>query len=144
MKFTIGLPDDILESAHESASDHAVLDTSSEKLDVDNVPSHNFRTSTTHEQEIGIDEKVVVNSSSNEFTENSPSSGPIDDKVAPGGEAEDVELGDFLFEEVSSADVSSTILELQKKEKMRELCSQKNLEKLEGIWKKVKVWYLIL
>lgn len=120
-----------------------MLDTSSEKLDVDNVPSHNFRTSTTHEQEIGIDEKVAVNSSSNEFTENNPSSGPIDDKVAPGGEAEDVELGDFLFEEVSSADVSSTILELQKKEKMRELCSQKNLEKLEGIWKKVKNWYLI-
>ncbi|OIT26180.1 PREDICTED: DExH-box ATP-dependent RNA helicase DExH7, chloroplastic-like isoform X1 [Nicotiana attenuata] len=131
----LGLPDDILESAHESASDHAVLDTSSEKLDVDNVPSHNFRTSNTHEQEIGID-KVAVNSSSNEFTENNPSSGPRDDKVAPGGEAEDLDLGDFLFEEVSSADVSSTILELQKKEKMRELCSQKNLEKLEGIWKK--------
>lgn len=29
------------------------------------------------------------------------------------------------------------LLELQKKEKMRELRSEKNLEKLEGIWKKV-------
>lgn len=143
MTFIIGLPDDILESAHESASDHAVLDMSSEKLEVDDVTSHNFRTSNSHEHEIGMDE-VAVNNSSNEFTENNPSSVPLDDKAASGGEPGDVELGDFLFEEDSSPDVSATVLELQKKEKMRELCSQKNLEKLEGIWKKVKVWYLIL
>ncbi|XP_059313551.1 DExH-box ATP-dependent RNA helicase DExH7, chloroplastic isoform X2 [Lycium ferocissimum] len=138
----LGLSADILESAHESASNHAVLDMSPEKLDVDDVTLHNFRTSNIyeqaniHEHEIEIDEKVAVNSSSNEFTENTPPSVPIDDEVASGGAPEDVELGDFLFEEDSSADVSSTILELQKKEKMRELCSQKNLEKLEGIWKK--------
>ncbi|XP_055816324.1 DExH-box ATP-dependent RNA helicase DExH7, chloroplastic-like isoform X1 [Solanum dulcamara] len=132
---SLGLPDDILESAHESASDHAVLDMSSEKLEVDDVTSHNFRTSNIQEHEIGMDE-VAVNNSSNEFTENNPSSVPLDDKAASGGEPEDVELGDFLFEEDSSPDVSATVLELQKKEKMRELCSQKNLEKLEGIWKK--------
>ncbi|XP_027773875.1 DExH-box ATP-dependent RNA helicase DExH7, chloroplastic isoform X2 [Solanum pennellii] len=132
---SLGLPDDILESAHESASDHAVLDRSSEKLDVDDVTSHNFRTSDIHEHEIGMDE-VSVNNSSNEFIENIPSSVPLGDKAASGGEPEDVELGDFLFEEDSSADVLATVLELQKKEKMRELCSQKNLEKLEGIWKK--------
>lgn len=136
MTFIIGLPDDILESAHESASDHAVLDMSSEKLDVDDVTSHKFGTSNIDKSEIRMDE-VAVDNSSYEFTENNPSSVPIDDNVASGGEPEDVELGDFLFEEDSAADVSSTVLELQKKEKMRELCSQKNLEKLEGIWKKV-------
>lgn len=120
-----------------------MLDILSEKLDVDDVTSHNSRTSNIHEHEIGMGE-VAVNNRCNEFTENNPSSVPLDDKAASGGEPEDVELGSFLFEEDSSADVSATVLELQKKEKMRELCSQKNLEKLEGIWKKVIVWHVIL
>ncbi|MFS7919697.1 putative RNA helicase [Helianthus anomalus] len=49
----------------------------------------------------------------------------------------DIELGDMFLEDSSSDQVlPPEIVELQKKEKMKELTSEKNLEKLEGIWKK--------
>lgn len=54
------------------------------------------------------------------------------------GKSDDVELGDFFLEGSSSDQVlPPEVLELQKKEKIRELWSEKNLEKMEGIWKKV-------
>lgn len=54
------------------------------------------------------------------------------------GKPEDMELGDLFLEESSLDQVlPSEVLEVQKKEKFRELCSEKNLEKMEGIWKKV-------
>lgn len=52
-------------------------------------------------------------------------------------ESGDVELGNFLFEDASPNEViPSEVVKLQKKEKLKELRSGKNLEKLEGIWKK--------
>ncbi|XP_076947486.1 DExH-box ATP-dependent RNA helicase DExH7, chloroplastic isoform X2 [Bidens hawaiensis] len=49
----------------------------------------------------------------------------------------DIELGDMFLEDSSSGQVlPPEIMEMQKKEKMKELTSEKNLEKLEGIWKK--------
>ncbi|KAL1539169.1 RNA helicase [Salvia divinorum] len=49
----------------------------------------------------------------------------------------DVELGDFFSEDISLDQVlPREVLEEQKRERMRELCSEKNLEKMEGIWKK--------
>lgn len=68
------------------------------------------------------------------FTEDSFSH----DKGALEDESGDVELGNFLFEDASPNDVvPSEVVKLQKKEKLKELSSGKNLEKLEGIWKKV-------
>uniref|UniRef100_A0A2C9V5D8 RNA helicase n=1 Tax=Manihot esculenta TaxID=3983 RepID=A0A2C9V5D8_MANES len=52
-------------------------------------------------------------------------------------DARDVELGGLFFEDAASNEaLPPEVLELQKKEKMRELSSGKNLEKLDGIWKK--------
>ncbi|XP_019058918.1 PREDICTED: DExH-box ATP-dependent RNA helicase DExH7, chloroplastic isoform X2 [Tarenaya hassleriana] len=66
-----------------------------------------------------------------------PSSSSGQELVASDGSTEDVELGDMFSEDVPPAEASPhEILELQKKEMMRELCSEKNLVKLEGIWKK--------
>ncbi|KAL6964433.1 RNA helicase [Sarracenia purpurea var. burkii] len=52
-------------------------------------------------------------------------------------ESKDIELGDFFLEDASSGEVlPPEVVNLQKKERMRELQSGKYLEKLEGIWKK--------
>ncbi|CAL5346748.1 unnamed protein product [Camellia sinensis] len=52
-------------------------------------------------------------------------------------ESGDVELGSFFLGDVLQGDVlPPEVVEIRKKEKMRELASGKNLEKLEGIWKK--------
>ena len=67
----------------------------------------------------------------------SPSS-PIQEKPAAEEESDDVELGGFFSEDVTSNDVlPPEVLKLQKQEKMRKLYNEKNLEKLDGIWKKV-------
>lgn len=67
-----------------------------------------------------------------------PSSSPGQELVASDDSSEDVELGDIFSEDVPPSEASPhELLELQKKEKMRELRSEKNLGKLEGIWKKV-------
>ncbi|XP_058752739.1 DExH-box ATP-dependent RNA helicase DExH7, chloroplastic isoform X2 [Vicia villosa] len=49
--------------------------------------------------------------------------------------AEDIELGGFFLENVSSNEIHSDILKAQKLEKIKRL-SEKNLDKLDGIWKK--------
>ncbi|KAE8650533.1 DExH-box ATP-dependent RNA helicase DExH7, chloroplastic isoform X2 [Cucumis sativus] len=52
-------------------------------------------------------------------------------------EPEDVEIGNFFLEDVeTNSDVAQELLKLKKKEKMKELSSGKNSEKLDGIWKK--------
>ncbi|KAM7252349.1 hypothetical protein ACFE04_024232 [Oxalis oulophora] len=53
-------------------------------------------------------------------------------------EDEEVELSGFFSEDVSASEaLPPEFFELQKKEELRRaLCSDKNLEKLEGIWKK--------
>lgn len=67
----------------------------------------------------------------------SPSS-PIQEKPAAEEESDDVELGGFFSEDAASNDVLlPEVLKLQKQEKMRKLYNEKNLEKLDGIWKKV-------
>ncbi|XP_071736859.1 DExH-box ATP-dependent RNA helicase DExH7, chloroplastic [Rutidosis leptorrhynchoides] len=59
------------------------------------------------------------------------------DETVTDEDSGDIELGDMFLEDSSSGlDLHSEIVEMQKKEKMKELTSEKNLEKLEGIWKK--------
>ncbi|KFK40917.1 hypothetical protein AALP_AA2G060100 [Arabis alpina] len=68
-----------------------------------------------------------------------PSSSPAQELVASDSDdgSVDVELGDMFSEDVRTSEVlPHELLELQKKEKLRELRSEKNLGKLEGIWKK--------
>ncbi|XP_023643306.1 DExH-box ATP-dependent RNA helicase DExH7, chloroplastic isoform X2 [Capsella rubella] len=66
-----------------------------------------------------------------------PSSSSGQDLVALDEDSEDVELGGTFFEEIPPSEISPhELLELQKEEKMRELRSEKNLGKLDGIWKK--------
>ncbi|WCJ18473.1 RNA helicase family protein [Euphorbia peplus] len=65
------------------------------------------------------------------------SSTPDQDNIISEDESEDVELGDSFFDDAASNEaLPAQMLELQKKERMRELTSEKNLEKLDGIWKK--------
>ncbi|KAI7745963.1 hypothetical protein M8C21_029270, partial [Ambrosia artemisiifolia] len=62
---------------------------------------------------------------------------PSQDGSVADEDSGDIELGDMFLEDSSSDQVlPPEIVELQKKEKMKELTSEKNLEKLEGIWKK--------
>lgn len=66
-----------------------------------------------------------------------PSGVSVQEK-AEDNESGDVELGGFFSEDApSSESLPTEIMKLQKKEKMRTLCSDKNIEKLDGIWKKV-------
>ncbi|KAJ6928032.1 DExH-box ATP-dependent RNA helicase DExH7 [Populus alba x Populus x berolinensis] len=84
-----------------------------------------------------VDENDLESSSSIGFPLNPvPPSVPLEGEIVL-DESEDVEIGDFFIDDASPNDaLSPGILEIQKREKMRELCSEKNLEKLEGIWKK--------
>ncbi|KAK7292527.1 hypothetical protein RIF29_08309 [Crotalaria pallida] len=60
----------------------------------------------------------------------------VEKDCAQSGEAADIELGDFFLEDVPSNEMlPPDILQVQKQEKIRRPC-EKNLDKLEGIWKK--------
>lgn len=60
---------------------------------------------------------------------------PIREETTTEDEAGEVEVGGLFSDDAPENElVSSEVLRLQKKERMRELCSEKNLE---GIWKKV-------
>ncbi|XP_031124357.1 DExH-box ATP-dependent RNA helicase DExH7, chloroplastic isoform X2 [Ipomoea triloba] len=135
----LGLSDAILESGYESFPHQALQDLScpsmsSENLEADVVTLQNGEdciTSSLHEWELNVDKKVAGLSSEEDSVSVS-----IPEKTESEGESGDVELGNFLFEEASAAELPAEALERQKKEKLRELLSEKNLEKLEGIWKK--------
>lgn len=81
----------------------------------------------------------MENSSSKEFPEKPVlSCESAQGTIVIEDDAGDVELGGLFFEDAASNEaLPPEVLELQKKEKMRELSSGKNLEKLDGIWKKV-------
>ncbi|KAJ9552389.1 hypothetical protein OSB04_016434 [Centaurea solstitialis] len=80
---------------------------------------------------------VTESCSENVSTLGISSSVPSHDGTVVDEDSEDIELGDMFLEDSSSGQVlHPEIVELQKKEKMKELTSEKNLEKLEGIWKK--------
>lgn len=60
------------------------------------------------------------------------------EKDSAQGEAGDIELGGFFLEDVPSNEIHPDILKAQKLEKIKRL-SEKNLDKLDGIWKKVNL-----
>jgi ATP-dependent RNA helicase DHX29 len=58
------------------------------------------------------------------------------EKDSAQGVAGDIELGGFFLEDMPSNEMHPDILKAQKLEKIKRL-SEKNLDKLDGIWKKV-------
>ncbi|KAJ8755628.1 hypothetical protein K2173_022223 [Erythroxylum novogranatense] len=76
-------------------------------------------------------------SSTMEYADNpNPSNMPVEEKVVLEKELADMELGDFFLEDRSKETLPVELLDLQRKEKMKELSGGKNLDKLDGIWKK--------
>ncbi|KAA8545478.1 hypothetical protein F0562_020262 [Nyssa sinensis] len=140
----LGLSDDILVSGYENPSYCASEEKSRDSMHnkhpdaVTLCSEEGILVSVVDAVESKVDGSVVESSSSKEFsTEHDPSSIPVQNIIDSKEESEDVELGDFFLEDASSGEVlPPEVVKLQKKEKMKELSSGRNLEKLEGIWKK--------
>lgn len=63
---------------------------------------------------------------------------PVNDATASQEELDDTELGSFFMEDDSNnAALPPEVLTVQSKARSRDLPTSKDLEKLEGIWKKV-------
>lgn len=92
-----------------------------------------------HADEITVDRIDEEHCSSIHFPVNSTLSSELaQGKIIAEEESIDVEIGNFFLEDGPSGEVlPPEVLELQKRERMREISSEKNLEKLDGIWKKV-------
>ncbi|XVE67464.1 hypothetical protein DITRI_Ditri08aG0163400 [Diplodiscus trichospermus] len=141
----LGLSDNILESdfLHERASACASEDTFSssmpEEQPVATCLGDEEGNSPASVMSLGETTGIVNDTeSSKEFCSKSiPSLLPAEEQGVSENMSEDVEIGDFFIEDnlVNDA-LPPQVLKLQKKEKMKELCIEKNLEKLDGIWKK--------
>ncbi|XP_062083856.1 DExH-box ATP-dependent RNA helicase DExH7, chloroplastic isoform X2 [Humulus lupulus] len=92
----------------------------------------------SHADEVIVEGDDMELCGSKEYSVNAAlSDEPIKDKVPSEEESPDVELGDLFSEDgPQNEGLSLEVQKLQQKEKMREMLSDKNLEKLAGIWKK--------
>ena len=126
-----GLSDDLLSSVYETTYNHGSEQTS------DLPPCEHLNDNNPSNAEDVVESKVEnvdESCSPKDISEESVST----DKGAVEDESGDIELGNLLFEDsLPNEVIPSEVMKLQKKEKIRELSSGKNLEKLEGIWKKV-------
>lgn len=96
-------------------------------------------------EQMGPEDNEIVTEKFSEAvaTQGISSSVPSQEGTVADEDPGDIELGDMFLEDSSSSQVlHPDIVELQKKEKMKELTSEKNLEKLEGIWKKVMLAFI--
>ncbi|KAL3843675.1 hypothetical protein ACJIZ3_001078 [Penstemon smallii] len=140
----LGLSVDTLEIGYASScyrtSNEAPSDPgSSDNFDAGTVNACSIEGDTAStEFEIEVDQKRVDNFGSHGYsTDNASVSVSAQVRDAKEDESGDLDIGDFFMEDGTSEQVlPAAILELQKKEKIKELCSGKNLEKMEGIWKK--------
>ncbi|CAN8244837.1 unnamed protein product [Cochlearia groenlandica] len=136
----LGVSEEMLESEFQRG--HAFVEAAEEELPSpmpDNVDESNAKTISIHpSDDLTLGEDAVESYGSEEVQPQIlPFSSPRQESVASDNNSDDVELGDMFLEDGPSSKASPhELLELQKKEKMRELCSDKNLEKLDGIWKK--------
>ncbi|KAJ1400427.1 P-loop containing nucleoside triphosphate hydrolase [Sesbania bispinosa] len=138
----LGLSDDNLgiEYEHEISSNSA-----SERASTGHEPFDCFKEKTPSDAEGFIlpSDGTSVNASDVEhhsMDENlAKSCSPVVDKGNDSAEGDvgDVELGGFFLEDVPSNEIlPPDILKLQKQEKIKRLSEKKNLDKLDGIWKK--------
>lgn len=144
--YLTGLTDDILASEfqHEQATcaaSEATYVTSMSDERLERKESCNVEGGLAfhaHADESTIEEDGMEHSSSKEVQVNcTPSGVPVQEKTAE-EDPEDVELGNFFLEdEPSNEGLPPEVCNLQRKEKMRAMSSEKNLEKLDGIWRKV-------
>ncbi|XP_042022012.1 DExH-box ATP-dependent RNA helicase DExH7, chloroplastic-like isoform X2 [Salvia splendens] len=140
----LGLSVDILESGYVCSS-HGVAEDKGPEY----VPSGNSGGNAANKCDV-VDETACTEFGvqleqtgldSSDLHENSSDIAPVSISMQNGDtlyeKPDDVELGDFFSEDISLDQVvPRVVLEDQKRERMRELCSEKNLEKMEGIWKK--------
>ncbi|PIN25354.1 DEAH-box RNA helicase [Handroanthus impetiginosus] len=135
----LGLSVDILESEYVSSSHRASKDGHSDPVPPENFDGDavNVYDTVPTEFRVEVDQKGVGRSGSHESLTDTAVSIQTQTRDASEMESGDVELGDFFGEDDKSDQVlPPEVFELQKKEKLKELCSGKNLEKMEGIWKK--------
>ncbi|KAI4298953.1 hypothetical protein L6164_032458 [Bauhinia variegata] len=141
----LGLSDDTLalQYGNEVASNSAsqIRSTASESCDFskEETPCYTEGNSATilPSDETTIDETDVKHDSLEETSVSSSSLGVQVVEKGSAEEAGDVELGGFFLEDAPSNEIlPPDILKVQKQEKIRKLSEKKNLEKLDGIWKK--------
>ncbi|XP_015580752.1 DExH-box ATP-dependent RNA helicase DExH7, chloroplastic isoform X1 [Ricinus communis] len=143
---SLGLSDDVLaqEFVHEHTSAFVP-----EGISTSSMPHEQLLAKTSSDaesnlvfvlpsEELPADPNDMESPSYMEFpVELAPSSVPVQGKIDLEDETADMELGGFFMEDATSNEaLPPEVLELQKKEKMKKLSSEKNLEKLDGIWKK--------
>ncbi|KAM5573325.1 DExH-box ATP-dependent RNA helicase DExH7, chloroplastic-like [Rosa sericea] len=132
----LGLSDDILASEFEQEQSIERAYSAFEDTDASSQPYK--QSEGLHADELKVDGNDMEHCSSVQLPINStPSDLPVQEKIVAEEETTDMEIGNFFLEDAPSNEfLTPTILELQKKEKLREMLSEKNLEKLDGIWKK--------
>lgn len=134
-----------MESGYASSYHHASKDAAPGSVPSDNSDDHtvndicHIEGNTGHtESRVEAEQKGVGSSGSHECLTDTASLSIRMQNEDASEESGDVELGGFFLEDdTASHALTPEVLELQKREKMIELCSEKNLDKLEGIWKKV-------
>ncbi|KAK9286820.1 hypothetical protein L1049_015225 [Liquidambar formosana] len=142
----LGLSDDILASEFEfeRASSCTSDDTFCNSMPYkqpETITSSNVVggvASIVHAVQSTVDGNITEHCNSKDFLiKPIPLSVPVQEKIVLEEEQGDVELGNFFLEDAPASEVlPPEISKLQKKEKMRELSSGKNIDKIDGIWKK--------
>ncbi|XP_044488967.1 DExH-box ATP-dependent RNA helicase DExH7, chloroplastic isoform X2 [Mangifera indica] len=134
----LGLSDNALASEFEleRASGYASADTASRSIPYDN-PGVGTSGDIYGDSDIVVHTDETIVGGNKEFPLKPIPSGVSVQEKAEDDEPEDVKLGGFFSEDAASSEALPTeIMRLQTKDKIRILCSDKNIEKLDGIWKK--------
>ncbi|GKC17322.1 hypothetical protein Tco_1014104 [Tanacetum coccineum] len=132
----LGISVDTLAAEFESR--HRVIEESPSK-NLDAVVCEEDDCIDSSVEQMGPEDNEIITEKFSEdvLTQGISSSVPSQEGTVADEDLGDIELGDMFLEDSSSGQVlHPDIVELQKKEKMKELTSEKNLQKLEGIWKK--------
>lgn len=131
----LGLSDDILASEFEQEQSIERAYSAYEDTDTSSKPCKHSEG--LHADELTVDGNDMEHCSSIQLPINSTQDLPVQEKIVAEEETTDIEIGNFFLEDGPSNEfLTPAILELQKKEKLRDMLSEKNLEKLDGIWKK--------
>lgn len=124
-----------LDFAYKYASENVTGSLPSEHLELGSRDISLSSSSSAHVDVTEVDGRVASLGPQDSLQTPTLPTLPIREENTTEGESGEVELGG-LFSDDAPADelVASEVLRLQKKERMRELCSEKNLD---GIWRKV-------
>ncbi|XP_056162727.1 DExH-box ATP-dependent RNA helicase DExH7, chloroplastic-like isoform X3 [Syzygium oleosum] len=132
----LGLSEDMLalDFAYKHASENVTGSLPSEHLETESRDISLSSSSSAHVDVTEVDGRAASLGPQDSLQTPTLPTLPIREENTIEGESGEVELGG-LFSDDAPADelVASEVLRLQKKERMRELCSEKNLE---GIWRK--------